>query len=101
LSSIHSNAISPLASATSHLKGVVAIGEAAAEVVAVFESKVPVCKAGSMEEAVREAFEIAAGSGTVLLAPACASQDMFEDYRDRGERFAEAAQRLSEEVDDG
>ena len=66
-----------------------------------FESTVAVSKAGSIEEAVREAFELAPQGGTVLLAPACASWDMFRDYAERGERFAQAAQRLAREVADG
>jgi UDP-N-acetylmuramoylalanine--D-glutamate ligase len=60
-----------------------------------------VSKAGSIEEAVREAFELAPQGGTVLLAPACASWDMFRDYVERGERFAQAARRLAGEVADG
>jgi UDP-N-acetylmuramoylalanine-D-glutamate ligase len=37
----------------------------------------------------------------VTLAPACASWDMFRDYVDRGERFADAARALAEEVAGG
>jgi UDP-N-acetylmuramoylalanine--D-glutamate ligase len=93
--------LSPLADAAPALSAVVAIGEAAPEIAALFESKVAVSKAGSIEEAVREGFELAPRGGTVLLAPACASWDMFRDYAERGERFARAAQRLAEEMADG
>lgn len=90
--------LSPLARAAPRLAGVVAIGEAAPELVAIFEGAVPVRKAGSMEEAVRAAYELAPPDGVVLLAPACASQDMFRDYVERGERFRAAALELAGEV---
>jgi UDP-N-acetylmuramoylalanine--D-glutamate ligase len=58
---------------------------------------VPVRAAGSIEEAVTVAKAMAPPEGAVLLAPACASWDMFADYRERGERFAAAARALAEE----
>jgi len=36
--------------------------------------------------------------GVVLLAPACSSFDMFEDYADRGRRFKEEVRRLITEA---
>jgi UDP-N-acetylmuramoylalanine--D-glutamate ligase len=90
--------LSPLAAAIPSLVGVVAIGEAAAEVAGIFEDRVPVREAGSIEEAVREAYELVPPDGIVLLAPACASWDMFRDYAERGDRFAAAARRIAEEV---
>jgi UDP-N-acetylmuramoylalanine--D-glutamate ligase len=89
--------LSPLASAAPRIEAVVAIGEAAKEVVSVFTGLVPVRMAGSIEEAVADAFTMAPAQGTVLLAPACASQDMFTDYVERGERFAAAARALRHE----
>ena len=62
------------------------------------DRRMPTRKAGSIEEAVRTAFELAPSNGTVLLAPACASWDMFRDYKERGDRFAEAARRLEREA---
>jgi UDP-N-acetylmuramoylalanine--D-glutamate ligase len=87
--------LSPLAAGAPNLTAVVAIGEAAPEIVEVFRGLVPVTVAASMEEAVRVAHAAARPGGTVLLAPACASQDMFRDYEERGERFAEAAGALA------
>jgi UDP-N-acetylmuramoylalanine--D-glutamate ligase len=89
--------LSPLAQASPALSGVVAIGEAAPSVAAVFEGLVPVRVARTLEEAVKVAFDLAAPGGAVVLAPACASQDMFRDYRERGERFAAAARALEAE----
>ena len=89
--------LSPLAALAPRLVAVVALGASEGEVVAVFEERVPVKTAGSIEEAVAVAFEAAAPGGTVLLAPACASWDMFRDYVERGERFAAAARALPKE----
>ncbi len=66
---------------------VVAIGEAAPLVRRALEGAADVRGAGSMADAVREAAAAAAPGGSVLLAPACASFDMFENYAARGRAF--------------
>ncbi|PJN41187.1 UDP-N-acetylmuramoyl-L-alanine--D-glutamate ligase [Streptomyces sp. CB02959] len=50
---------------------------------------------GAMSEAVREAARLAEPGDTVLLAPACASMDMFVNYNKRGEAFADAVGELA------
>ncbi|MFL5799963.1 MAG: UDP-N-acetylmuramoyl-L-alanine--D-glutamate ligase [Actinomycetota bacterium] len=87
--------LAPLAAAIPALAGVVAIGEAARQVAAVFDGSVPVATAATIEEAARRAFAMAPPGGSVVLAPACASQDMFRDYAERGERFTAAALELA------
>lgn len=52
---------------------------------------------GAMSAAVREAAGLAKPGDTVLLAPACASMDMFTNYNKRGEAFAEAVRELAAE----
>jgi UDP-N-acetylmuramoylalanine--D-glutamate ligase len=92
--------LSPLVSRAERLAAVVAIGEAAPELLRLFDGVVPVATAPSIEDAVAQAFPLAAArGGPVLLAPACASWDQFEDYAERGERFTAAARSLSEGVD--
>ena len=90
--------LSPLRSRADRLTGVVALGEAAREIESVFEGALPVRRATSIEDATRIALTLAPRPGTVLLAPACASWDMFRDYAERGDRFAIAARALMEEV---
>jgi UDP-N-acetylmuramoylalanine--D-glutamate ligase len=75
---------------------VVAIGEAASLVNAALSDVVPVRQATSMGDAVRQAWGLAPSGGTVLLAPACASFDMFRDYAARGTAFVEEVRRLSD-----
>ena len=86
--------LSPLRAHVARLRAVVAIGESAPDVVEVFEGSVPTHLAGSIEEAVRDAFAAASPGDTVLLAPACASWDQFTSYTERGDRFAAAARSL-------
>jgi UDP-N-acetylmuramoylalanine--D-glutamate ligase len=47
-----------------------------------------------MEEAVARAFHAARPGDAVLLSPACASFDMFTDYKQRGEVFCAAVLEL-------
>ncbi len=91
--------LSPLAAAAPHLDAVVAIGEASPAIAGVFDGLVPVQMADSIEQAVGLAYRAAASGGPVVLAPACASWDMFRDYGERGDRFAAAVRRLA--VDEG
>jgi UDP-N-acetylmuramoylalanine--D-glutamate ligase len=90
--------LAPLGALAGRLAGVVAIGTSADEIVEIFDGRVPTRKAGSIEEAVGAGRELAPPGGTVLLAPACASWDMFRDYAERGDRFAAAARSLDREV---
>ena len=57
---------------------------------------VPLERCASLEGAVASAAAYALPGDVVLLSPACASFDMFRDYRHRGEAFAAAVQALGE-----
>ena len=78
-------------------KAVVAIGEARPLVREALAGAVDVQEAATLAEAVDRAFALATPSGVVLLAPACASFDMFLDYADRGRKFKEEVARLEHE----
>jgi UDP-N-acetylmuramoylalanine--D-glutamate ligase len=76
---------------------VVAIGEAAPLIREALDGFVPVHAAETLAAAVRRAFDLAPKDGTVLLAPACASFDMFHDYAERGQMFKREVMKLAEE----
>jgi UDP-N-acetylmuramoylalanine--D-glutamate ligase len=81
------------------LRAAILIGRCADEVAAALARHapdVPVIRAAGMDTAVREAAGLARPGDTVLLAPAAASMDMFRDYAERGQRFAEAVRTLQE-----
>jgi UDP-N-acetylmuramoylalanine--D-glutamate ligase len=70
-----------------HVRAIIAIGESADTVVTNFVSMVPVERAGTMEEAVETARRLARPGDVVLLSPACASFDWFNNYEHRGKVF--------------
>lgn len=90
--------------AAKRLRGVVLIGRdraLIAEALARHAPEVPVVDldrtdTGAMSEAVAEAARLARPGDTVLLAPACASMDMFTNYNVRGEAFADAVRALAD-----
>jgi UDP-N-acetylmuramoylalanine--D-glutamate ligase len=87
---------SPLA-APLHTKARAAllIGAATPLIAAGLAGAVPVVECGTLERAVATAFQDAAPGDTVLLAPACASFDQFQNYEHRGRVFKELVARLA------
>lgn len=91
-----------VAGAAQRLRGVVLIGADRAlirEALARHAPEVPVVDldrtdTGAMSEAVRQAARLARPGDTVLMAPACASMDMFTNYNKRGDAFAAAVREL-------
>lgn len=85
----------PLAEAArGRLKAAVLLGESAPALAEALDGICPIARADTMPAAVVRAADLAAAGDTVLLSPACASQDMFADYRERGRAFGAAVRRL-------
>ena len=78
-------------------RAVVAIGEAKPLVRDALAGVIDVHEADTFNAAIEQAYVLAKPSGVVLLAPACASFDMFEDYAERGVKFKEEVARLVRE----
>jgi len=77
------------------VKAVVCLGMDNKKILEAFTDLVPtIVEAASMEEAVRSAYYLAKKGDTVLLSPACASFDLFNNYEDRGRQYKAAVRNL-------
>jgi UDP-N-acetylmuramoylalanine--D-glutamate ligase len=76
---------------------VIAIGESRPLIREALGPVVQVLEAEDMRGAVRKAFAAAPPGGTVVLAPACSSFDMFRDYAERGRVFKQEVLALESE----
>jgi UDP-N-acetylmuramoylalanine--D-glutamate ligase len=82
-----------------HAREVVLIGAAADKIESQLGGIVPVERAGMMARAVELAAEHARPGDTVLLAPACASLDQFENFEHRGRVFKQLVRGMAERND--
>ncbi|HEX2057641.1 MAG TPA: UDP-N-acetylmuramoyl-L-alanine--D-glutamate ligase [Actinomycetota bacterium] len=90
------NDLSELRNAVPAVIAVVALGEAAPELQDVFADLVPVDVVPDMRAAVAAARARAVAGGSVLLAPGCASLDMYTSYAARGDDFARCVREIME-----
>ncbi|MFZ0415562.1 MAG: UDP-N-acetylmuramoyl-L-alanine--D-glutamate ligase [Candidatus Acidiferrales bacterium] len=79
-------------------KRVLLIGAAAGKIAEELEGAVAMERAGTLERAVELALDEARPGDTVLLAPACASFDQFENFEQRGRAFKEIVARLAAKI---
>lgn len=86
---------SPLAGAAGVVRRAFTMGEAAAEIESAIGDAIPCERAGTMCEAVEKAAGAAEPGWLVVLSPACASFDMFDDFEDRGEVFRDCVGSLT------
>jgi UDP-N-acetylmuramoylalanine--D-glutamate ligase len=79
----------------SKVKAIVCLGKDNSKIIAAFGGRVEtIVEAGSAQEAVALSYRLATKGDSVLLSPACASFDMFENYEDRGRQFKAAVRGL-------
>ncbi len=79
----------------SKVKAMICLGKDNSKLKKAFGGEVDhIVECGSMEEAVKKAYHFGEKGDTVLLSPACASFDLFENYEERGRKFKEAVREL-------
>jgi len=80
---------------TNKVKAIICLGENNQKIINSFQGKVDtIVQASSMHEAVNQSFSLANKGEVVLLSPACASFDLFENYEDRGFKFKKSVRTL-------
>lgn len=85
-----------LREAADRTRAVVAMGDAADEIAAVFDGATTVMRASSMDDAVRIAMSVAEIGDAVLLSPGCTSFDAYPNYGARGDDFIRVVHELVE-----
>ncbi len=89
------------------VRGVVLVGESAMEMLRAVEglcgpsARGRVLTAPSLDESVARAHGLSGGEGVIIFTPACASFDMFADYKERGRAFKESVRRFELERSGG
>jgi UDP-N-acetylmuramoylalanine--D-glutamate ligase len=79
----------------SKVKAIVCLGLDNSKILEAFRNLgIDMVETQSMDDAVRSAYYLARNGETVLLSPACASFDLFENYEDRGHQFKHAVRAL-------
>jgi UDP-N-acetylmuramoylalanine--D-glutamate ligase len=79
----------------SKVKAIVCLGLDNSKIIKAFEGKIEIItETNSAEMAVKQAYRLASKGDTVLLSPACASFDLFENFEDRGRKFKQAVRSL-------
>jgi len=79
----------------SKVKAIVCLGKDNSKILEAFKDiGIDMVETQSMQDAVRSAYYLAKNGDTVLLSPACASFDLFENYEDRGHQFKESVREL-------
>jgi UDP-N-acetylmuramoylalanine--D-glutamate ligase len=77
------------------VKAIVCLGKDNKKIVDSFKDIVPtIVETSSMDEAVKSSYYLAKKGQTVLLSPACASFDLFNNYEDRGRQFKQSVRNL-------
>ncbi|MFA6402819.1 MAG: UDP-N-acetylmuramoyl-L-alanine--D-glutamate ligase [Salinivirgaceae bacterium] len=77
------------------VKAIICLGVDNSKIHTAFDGKVKtIVDTHSMDDAVREAYRIGKSGDVVLLSPACASFDLFQNYEDRGRKFKQAVRNL-------
>ena len=77
------------------VRAVVCLGKENRKILEAFTEVVStIIETASMEEAVRSAYYLAKKGDTILLSPACASFDLFDNYEDRGRQFKASVRNL-------
>ena len=78
-----------------NVKAIICLGKNNFKLIENFENIVEyIVETTSMDEAVKTAYKIAKPGYNVLLSPACASFDLFDDYEDRGRQFKASVRKL-------